>query len=178
MTAIVGIAEKGKVWIGGDSQATRGGTKLRLAEGKVAQNGEFLIGTCGPHRFLNLAKHIFEPPPLVADADLDAFMANEFSDAWRACVRQSGQLSVEDSLESYDGMILVGVRGCLYEVDSSFGTVRSLDCYAAIGSGDNIALGALHATKGMQPEKRIKLALEAAAKWDDGVSAPFTIKHA
>jgi len=177
MTAIVGIAEKGKVWIGGDSQGTRGGTKVRLAEGKVTFNGEFLIGTCGTHRLANLARHIFVPPPLVAAADLDGYMAREFSDAWRECVRSSGQLNVENGYESCDGNMLVGVRGRLYELDSSFGAVRSLDCYAAIGSGDNIALGALHVTKGTKPEKRVRLALEAAAKWNDGVSAPFHIKH-
>ena len=177
MTAIVGIAEKGRVWIGGDSQGTRGGTKVRIADGKVVRNEEFLIGTCGALRLLNLVRFIFEPPPLVADADLDSYMAKEFADAWRACVRESGLLTVDDGVESYDGELLVGVRGRLYEVDSSFASVRSLDCYAAVGSGDNIALGALDATKGMQPEKRIRRALEAAAKWNDGVSAPFTVKH-
>jgi ATP-dependent protease HslVU (ClpYQ) peptidase subunit len=176
VTCIVGIAEKGKVWIGGDSQATRNGTKVLMTDGKVAQNGEFLIGVSGTARFCTLARHTFQPPGLSADADVDEYMAAEFADAWRACLKENGASSAEDGLETFDGMLLIGVRGRLYEIDGCFAVIRPLDSYSAVGSGDNIALGALHATAGMPPEKRIRLALAAAEKWDDGVAAPFHIK--
>ncbi|HYG12172.1 MAG TPA: hypothetical protein VD835_19655, partial [Pyrinomonadaceae bacterium] len=67
MTCIVAIAERGKVWMGGDSLGQRNGTKLFLAEGKIAQSGEFLIGACGTVRHVNLIRHVFQPPALAAD---------------------------------------------------------------------------------------------------------------
>lgn len=162
--------------MGGDSLHTRAGTKVRGAEGKVALNGEFLIGTCGTARHGTLARHVFQPPTLAADADLDTYMGYEFAEAWRSCLKDRGASCIEDSLETFDGLLLVGVRGRLYEIDGAFAVVRSLENYSAIGSGESVALGALHATKGQKPEKRIRLALEAAEKWDDAVAAPFTIK--
>jgi ATP-dependent protease HslVU (ClpYQ) peptidase subunit len=176
LTCIVGIVEKGKVWVGGDSLGSRGGTKVYITGGKVTTRGEFVIGTCGPCRTVNLARHVFEPPPLVTDADVDAYMAKDFAEAWRACVKENGLIQTEEGAESQMGMLLVGVRGFLYEIDGYFSAVRPANGYTAIGSGDSIALGALYATKGMPPEKRLKLALEAAEKWDDGVAGPFHIE--
>jgi ATP-dependent protease HslVU (ClpYQ) peptidase subunit len=175
VTCIAGISQGGKVWLGGDSLGVRNGTKVIFATGKIWQSGEFLMGTCGVSRLCNLARYVFNPPALPADADLDAYMANEFSAAWRGLVKENGMVKTEDGAEYQEGMLLVGVRGALYEMDGFFGASRPMENYTAIGSGDNIALGALYATKGLRPEKRIKLALEAAAKWDDGVAGPFNV---
>jgi ATP-dependent protease HslVU (ClpYQ) peptidase subunit len=175
MTCIVGIAQSGKVWMGGDSLGVRNGTKLTMNGGKVARVGEFVLGACGYQRHVSLSRHVFDPPPLVADADLDVYMAKEFAEGWRSCLRDNGMLGVEDGVEYFDGMLLVGARGALYEIDSNFGVCRPSEGYSAIGSGDNIALGALYAAKGAPPEKRIRLALEAAERWDSGVRGPFQI---
>jgi ATP-dependent protease HslVU (ClpYQ) peptidase subunit len=177
LTCIVGLVEKGAVWMGGDSLVVRDGLKVTLAVGKVAHRGEFLLGTCGNHRLLSLARHVFEPPPLVAEADVDAYMAKEFAEAWRACLKDAGALTVENGYETQDGMMMVGVRGGgLYEIDGGFGVMRTDDNCGAIGSGDNIALGALFATPELDPERRILRALEAAEKWNDGVRGPFTVE--
>ena len=54
--------------------------------------------------------------------------------------------------------------------------VHSLDNYFAIGSGQSIAMGALHATSTIPDQQtRIQLALEAAATHDPNVRGPFDI---
>jgi ATP-dependent protease HslVU (ClpYQ) peptidase subunit len=48
--------------------------------------------------------------------------------------------------------------------------------YAAVGCGESYALGALHAMEPtLSPKKRITRALEAAAFFSNGVTAPFHI---
>lgn len=45
----------------------------------------------------------------------------------------------------------------------------------AVGSGEDVALGALYATAGtgMKPKARLRLALEAAERFKVGVHRPF-----
>lgn len=52
---------------------------------------------------------------------------------------------------------------------------KAVDNYMAVGCGDDLALGVLHATRrgGWEPEDRARLALEAAAYHSGGVCGPF-----
>ena len=52
------------------------------------------------------------------------------------------------------------------------------DPFYAVGCADNIALGAMYATqgKGMNPEERVRLALQAAERYSAGVRGPFAIE--
>lgn len=60
-------------------------------------------------------------------------------------------------------------------MESDYQVGQAVDGYAAVGSGDSIALGALYATAGMgmKPRRRVKLALRAAERFSAGVRAPF-----
>ena len=55
----------------------------------------------------------------------------------------------------------MGVRNCVYEVHHDF-HFQEIQGYRAIGSGDSIALGALHATKSRTPERSALAAVKAA----------------
>ena len=176
MTCIAGVVHKGKVFIGGDSAASLNGSVVLHANGKVFLNEGFLIGTCGTARLSNLARYKFKPPELIKGEDLDAYIATRFVDELRNCLKEAGNLTISDNYESGDGMLLVGFRSRIYRIDESFAAIRSLDDYAAIGSGMDIALGALFATKSRAPNDRLKIALEAAAYLDDGVRGPFHIE--
>ena len=65
--------------------------------------------------------------------------------------------------------------GHIYTGASNLGMYRSRRGYAAIGSGDQYALGALHATKDMPPRARVLAALRAAAAHATTVVGPFRI---
>jgi ATP-dependent protease HslVU (ClpYQ) peptidase subunit len=176
MTCIAGIVDKGKVYIGGDSLGNNSGSIVGLVGGKVYHNGEFLIGGCGAHRLNNLVRYSFEPPTPAEEVDLDEYMATAFVDELRSCLTDGGYICIEEKKESIEGMLMVGFRARLYVIDGQFAAVRPLDNFAAIGSGSDIALGALFATKGGKPEERLKVALEAAEHLDDSVRSPFHIE--
>ena len=173
MTAIVGLARQGKVFVGGDSAGVSGFDLTVRADPKVFRNGPYLFGFTSSFRMGQLIRYALVPPEPKRD-DLDRFMATKFVDALRACLKEGGWARKESDREE-GGCFLVGTRGRLYTVESDYQVGRAADGYAAVGCGDQVALGALYATAGlaMRPRARLKLALRAAERFNAGVRGPF-----
>lgn len=71
----------------------------------------------------------------------------------------------------------MGVKGRLFKVESDFQVGEERENYSATGYGESLALGAMYATPNLNPKKRIKTALKAAAKFSTGVAGPYVIKE-
>lgn len=179
MTCIVGIAQGGRVWLGGDNAGfIGGGTILQHNNGKVFKSGEFVMGCAGRRRFGELARYAFKPPAIKIK-DVERYMVTTFIDALREALRGKGYLFSTNGQESADqdngdGM-LVGVRGGLYFVGCDFTASMVADGIFSIGCGQDYALGALYATATAEPEVRIGVALAAAERYSDGVVGPFHV---
>lgn len=175
MTCIVGISHQGSVTIGGDSAGVSGYSITVRDDTKVFRNGPYLMGFTSSFRMGQLLHHAFAPPPPTNERTLDRFMVTAFVDSVRECLRDGGFLTTKnEAIEG--GTFLVGVRGSLFVIESDFQVGRNTDGYAAIGCGQDIALGSLHTSAALPPKKRVKLALQAAAHHSAGVAAPFTIR--
>lgn len=72
-----------------------------------------------------------------------------------------------------DLSVLVAVGGALIELDDDFGVTQPARDYDAIGSGADVALGALHALAHLKPRARATRALEASAAHCGKVKPPF-----
>lgn len=101
-------------------------------------------------------------------------MATTVIDAVRDCLKAGGWAAEENDREE-SGTFLVGVRGQLFAVHDDYQVARAADGFAAVGCGDQIALGAMYATAdaGMGPRRRVRTALAAAERFSAGVRAPF-----
>lgn len=177
MTCIVGVADKGRVVIGGDSAGVAGYDLSIRGDEKVFRNGPYLMGFAGSFRMGQLLHHAFEPPYPPDAKRLDKFMVTDFIDGVRGCLEAGGWLRTKHERER-GGFFLVGVRGQLFRIESDFQVGRDVNGYVALGCGDNLALGSLHATADMQDvdaRDRVRWALEAAAFHSAGVAAPFVI---
>lgn len=174
MTCIVGLAEEGKVYIGGDSAGVAGYDLTIRADSKVFTNGEFLMGFTSSFRMGQLLRYSFSPPPFIEKEDLDKYMVTRFVDALRTCL-QAGGYEINKSGRVEGGTFLVGVRGRLYVIEGDYQVGIPADNFAAVGCGDQIAHGALYASQGQDPEKRLEIALRAAEHFSGGVRAPFKI---
>lgn len=152
MTAIAGFCDQGKVWIGADSAAVAGLDLMVRADSKVFRNGEFLFGFTSSFRMGQLLRYKLQPPKQ-HDLDTYAFMVTVFVDAVRECLKAG-----------------------LFYVGADYQVAESMDGYDACGCGQAIILGALFATKGMEPHARMKVALEAAERHSAGVRGPFPIE--
>jgi hypothetical protein len=87
MTCIAGIAQGGKVYIGGDSAGVAGNSQLDVrTDRKVFLSGDFVMGFTTSFRMGQLIQYAFTPPKRHPDKDVMAYMVTEFVDGLRACL--------------------------------------------------------------------------------------------
>lgn len=177
MTCIVGLAENGTVWMGGDSAGVSGYSSTSRADQKVFINGDFILGFTSSFRMGQILRYRFEPPRYREDfGPLPKFMCTMFIDGVRMALKNGGWAWKENDRES-GGAFLVGTQGKLFRIDSDYQVGEYHDNYGALGCGEDLALGSLHSSRHFNsyPHKRLCMALEAAAHHSAGVRDPFTI---
>jgi ATP-dependent protease HslVU (ClpYQ) peptidase subunit len=172
MTAIVGLVHDGSVFIGGDSAGVSGLSLAVRADTKVFQRDRYLFGFTTSFRMGQLIRYAFRLP--TPKGEIDKFMATRFIDGLRDCLKAGGWAKKENDREE-GGTFLVGVRGQLFAVYDDYQVAKAADGFAAVGCGDQVALGALYATAGsaLKPRRRIRIALRAAERFSAGVRGPF-----
>lgn len=172
MTVIVGLVHKNRVHLGGDSAGVAGLSITVRRDLKVFRTGPYVMGFTTSFRMGQLLRYAFEVPH--PSGDLDRFMVTKFVDALRSCLKDGGWAR-KDSEQEQAGTFLVGIAGRLYTIHSDYQVGEPSDQYAAVGCGDEIALGALYATAALdlKPRQRITAALQAAAHHSAGVVGPF-----
>lgn len=167
MTCIAAVQHRGKVWMGGDSAGTSMNfNQVSRGDKKVFINGKFIIGFSGSFRMGQLLAHKLEIPNQASGKSDMAFLIDDFMNSVKKALNIG-----EADLEPY---FLFGYKGKLYEVQGDFQVGIPRSGYAAIGSGGDLAMGALHASQHVRnPERRILSALEAAEAGNAAVRSPF-----
>lgn len=172
MTCVVGLVDRGRIYMGADSAGSDSWLSFERRDEKCFLNGPFLMGFTTSFRMGQLLRYSFTPPPRHADEPVERYMATTFIDAVRAALKGGGWATKEKEQES-GGVFLVGFEGRLFVVESDYQVGEWRTEYAAIGCGRELALGALHATSGWDPKERLLRALTAAAHFSIGVRPPF-----
>ena len=173
MTCIVGLVDKGVVYIGGDSAGVGGYSLRTRADRKVFRNGDFIFGFTTSFRMGQLLHYALNPPKRHPDTEVDKFMVTDFINAVRDCLKSGGYAEKHNDAEQ-GGTFLVGYAGRLFEVHGDYQVGETKSGYSAVGCGEDIALGAMFAAKG-KPRDRIEIALQAAEAFSAGVCGPFHI---
>ena len=84
--------------------------------------------------------------------------------------------NTDDGDEGGVFIIAVAGTGRIFTMDSDFHIGESDVPYTAEGSGQELALGSLFSTTTVKTSrKRVRIALDAAAKFNMAVQGPFTI---
>lgn len=174
MTCIVGLVDKGKVWIGADSVGVRGWSRTIRKDPKLFKNGEFLIGFTSSFRMGQILRFKFRPPARLDKIGDYEYLCTAWIDAVRASLKDGGYSHIDKNREE-GGSFLLGYRGKLYSVDNDFQVGEPAHGYDAVGCGDDAALGALFATRG-PPRQRVLTALKAAEHLSIGVAGPFIVE--
>ncbi|MEU0100396.1 hypothetical protein [Streptomyces sp. NPDC006267] len=173
MTVIVGLVHKNRVHLGADSASVSGLQLTVRADRKAFRNGPYVMGFTSSFRMGQLLRYAFQPPH--PTGDLHGFMVTTWTDALRTCLKDGGWAR-KDSEQEQAGTFLVGIQGRLFSVWDDYQVAEHADGYAAVGCGDEIALGALHATAnlGLAPRARLNAALAAADHHSAGVTGPYS----
>jgi ATP-dependent protease HslVU (ClpYQ) peptidase subunit len=186
MTCIVALSVGNKVFMGGDSAASdeKSGLILQVTDPKVFKVGQFGIGFCDSFRMGQILQYSWTPPiykPTTGFKNLDKFMRTKFVESIKEAYQENGygrfgNNASEDGDEG--GIIIIAVQntGRIFIMDVDY-HISEVDVeYLAEGSGQQVALGSLHSTSAVKtPRKRVRMALEAAAKFIMTVRGPFTI---
>lgn len=180
MTCIAGAIKGNEVWIGGDAVSVQDYSSARVStQAKVFQVGEFLIGSCGTLRVQQIIRYLFTPP--VIEADLITYMVKDFVPALKKVIRENeGEITAPDGTKVIDGRYLIGLRGRLFEIDSSYAVFEAKANYAAVGCADQEALAAMFTATSLlggdiTPQKIVERGLLAAVEFDTSIRPPFTI---
>lgn len=175
MTAIAGIVDDGHVYIGADSAATGGTRQTVRRDAKVFRNGPVLIAVTGSARMGQVLQYVLSVPKRHSSTGIMLYLVTDFINAVRSAYKEAGCASKDKEEEGSLGSFLLGVEGHLFQIYSDYQIAEAVDGFYALGSGGDVALGALHATKGIEPRKRLRMALGAAERFDSAVRRPFKI---
>ena len=180
MTCIVAIAQNGTVYMGSDHAASddKTGWILSRKEPKCFKVGQYAVAFTDSFRMGQILQYNWTPPkyaPTKTNSGLDKFMRTKFVDSVKVAFKDHGFGSIGGSDEDTGGIFIVGLEGRIFTIDEDFHVGENIVNYMAEGSGGQIALGALYATKNQKnPKLRLKLALEAASEFNMAVAPPFT----
>lgn len=183
MTTIIGFTDGETVWMAADRLAvSRWEQKFELATpkivrryvstptGKDGHNGYALLGVSGPSAFVDLLKRMDLPN---CGEDVDAWASAVARKFTRAATDRGKYLTDDEGRPS--GTVLLGFAGHLWEIAAG-AACRTPWPYLAVGSGDDVALGAMHVqTSGgdplLTPERIARMlgtAMAAARCHDNG----------
>lgn len=170
MSCVVGIVKDKKVWLGAESCASTGDGERKYNKlQKIFKNGPYLIAFVGNVRPGQVIMPNWKPPKDVKD----------FPDSLIEIFTEKGCIGVdsEDQTVMQSTNFLIAFKNRLYEILIDF-QMNEIDTYTAIGSGSDFATGSLHTTSSMNftPEKRIKIALDAAVYHSTACAGPYIIK--
>ena len=178
MTCIVGLEDKGHVYLGCDSVQTNGYFSSAIDCKKIFKNGPLTLGYTSSFRFADLLQYNLSVPAQSKDIPDDRqYLVTVVVKAIRETLKNGGFATISSNNES-GGTCLIAYKNKLYTMQDDYSIVRDINGYASVGSGSYFALGSLASTYKMKlkPEEKVKLALEAAISHCATVKGPAHIE--
>lgn len=198
MTCIIGMKNRGIVYLGADRAVTIGNTVSIMKEPKIynISNGcfNFILADAGNTKMGDIIKYNF-PDELKKTTtqdnikDIHAYMRTTFVETLAISFNEhlhqirAGKLVREVEMDCLEfGEMLVGVQGHLFKVDSSLSVLDLEDNIDAIGIGADVAIGSLAQSLKNNKKRDIESikkyfydALSISAKYKEGVEAPYDV---
>jgi ATP-dependent protease HslVU (ClpYQ) peptidase subunit len=185
MSVVIAIKKDGVIYMGADSQVSRGGTRSTLSNPNnykiwsMRGVDNCLMGTVGNLRVNNVLKveDGLIPPLTDLTGGVDfRFVVKEFIPHIMEVCNEYDLISKDrDGTSCMEAELLLAYHDRLYSIDR-YGCVIEVDDFCAIGSGSGEAIGSLISSdKQLSPVERIKMAIKASAAHDIYVDYPIVI---
>ena len=173
MTCTIGFITDTHIHLGSDGMASNGHTKTTVKHPKIFQLGECLVGFAGSFNVQQSVQFLMSVPPVMEGIDNLEYMITYFVPALKNASIKGNAISERGYLE---GNLLVGFRGSLFEIQPDFSVLEVGSKYICIGSGGESAAAAMVALEGLdlEPQEKIKRALEAASSNITSVGPPYS----
>lgn len=183
MSVVVAIKQNGRVFIGADSQVTRGGTRSTLKNPnnykiwKVKDVDNCLMAHVGNVREASVIRVMDD---LVTDYNVFKghigfeFMVKSVVPDIISELKKYGYIEDKEYFKGLESRFLFAYKDMLFLINTD-GCVLEIDDCCAIGSGECEAVGSLLSTEGEAPEARIVKAIKASAASDIYVDYPIIL---
>ena len=170
MTCIAALKHEGKIYVASDCQTSYGGTSFIDKTGKVFKKGNMLVGISGDARFSKIFRYNFNIPEHNNSIDDMEYLNSVFVDSLRELCNKKEHSTVISSKSETDSVAIIGYNKNIYTLACDYDVSIYDQSYKAVGSGKDLAMGALYATEGldMEPEKRLELAVKSAIAHNTG----------
>lgn len=183
MTCIVGIADQGKVYIGGDSMISDSdsgwyNTVCQKVFIREAGNSTFIYGGSGLPRLDDIMLYEFNPPVFDTTKSVDAYIHGDFTrELIAVCKRVEFASKKNEMIRVPHSGMLLGFHGRLYQWSVDFAFMTTPSWGAAEGQGGQPAAAILYSLYGqiLDPTARCMQALEASEAVTCSVRRPFTV---
>lgn len=172
MTTIVAIESADGVTLAWDGQTSSGYHPYEGEHSKVFVNNGIVIGVAGAVLGNNILRYANLPHPDEAGWDIDRWITNTLTPAIITALSERHAIEFKNHKVETDNVLLVVVRGRVYQISWDGCWIRRTDGTYAIGSGGDYARGALSAGAGARE------ALEIAAQHCMGTGLTIHIKQA
>ena len=187
MSVVVAIKKDGIIYMGADSQVSRGGTRTTLSNPNnykiwaVRDVDNCLMGSVGTLRANNIIKVANDFIPEIVDiknaVDFRFVVRHLVPRLMEELDDYNALLKDKDDIPNMDADFLFAYHDRLYSI-SRYGSVIEIDDFCAIGSGACEALGSLLSSVSVEdPVERIKMAIKASAAHDLYVDYPIVISN-
>ena len=135
-----------------------------------------LFGFTDSFRMGQILQTLFEVPKPPAHGPYYTYMCTTFIKSLISCFETNKYISY-DKHRAAGGTFLVGYDGELFTIESDFQVAVNQKPYCTCGSGREFAMGAMYALSryNIEPETKIKLALDATSEFCTTVCKPYTI---
>lgn len=183
MTTLIGIQGRNWALLGADTRIADDSTIYKLAKGhsKIVEHEDFTIACAGDLRAINILQAGLKLPKTYVAKDDAHFITSFLIPAMRKAFADSGYEKTSEGQSSHESEFLVAYNGKIYEIGSDYSWVQDSRGIYALGSGGQIALGALAAltpSSSMLRGEARKIAnsvLEIASAYNSDTAPPFHI---
>jgi ATP-dependent protease HslVU (ClpYQ) peptidase subunit len=180
MTCIVGLVYKGATYIGGDSLGSNGHSKTVRNDKKVFHMKDINNAIAGYTSSFRMGQLLMYGTGLIDSREYDTidhkYLVTKFVPNIIKLFEEGGYAKTSRG-EKEGGTFLFAFKDKLYKIESDYQVGEPFLPYIACGSGEDFALGSLHATQGLinDPLERIHKALQAASEFTVSVAPPYFV---
>ena len=183
MSVVVAIKEGKKVYIGVDSQVTKGGTRTTLKNPhnykvwRVEGAPHCLMAHVGSFRDSNVVRcmdHLVTDYNIFRNHIGYEFVVKKGVPDIVEELQKYGMLKEDKYVECLDSSFIFAFEDQLFMIGRDKSVIE-IDDYVAMGSGEDQAIGSLLSTEGESPKERIVKAIKASAAADIYVDYPIIL---
>lgn len=149
---------------------------------KIFKIGKFMFAISGSFRLRDILMYDFVLPKKLKVESIDRYMRTKFINKFReTCISKGIVKKIDDEEDQLIGNVLVCYEDKIYQIESDFQVGESVDNFAAIGSGSQLALGALSILSKLEGkyfkkdniENTLSYILDDVSRYKSSVKGPY-----